>query len=138
MFNNETIAGQTRRKADVRGWVQTSIAIIGITAAFFAWYTNQSSRANAQEVVNEVVVKLEEAQENHDIRGSSHYTYRDGIRIQLQEQREAIIKVEASIVRLDDKITSNGKTIVENRKDIKEILRIIRSQQNLTVTEAAE
>ena len=60
MFNNETTAGQTRRKADVRGWVQTSIAIIGITAAFFAWYTNQSSRANAQEVVNEVVVKLEE------------------------------------------------------------------------------
>jgi len=128
-----------KRSTDVAGWIQAVIAAVALSAAFFAWYISANSSAHAVEaiVVYDKRVQLDRA--HHNDRGDSHYEYRTAhmkdqaeyrkeIREEKAQIRESVIRIEGSVRALQTGVEQVGNTAKENRRDIKEILDIIRNQ----------
>jgi len=128
---------QKKRKTDLAAWVQTSVAILGISAAFFAWYTNQASMANAQEVVS-VHDKSETAHVplttlvmgKHNDRADSHYDFRADVVETQNQQARSIIEIVGSTKRIEDSVASNKEDITELKANTQEILRLVRRQSS--------
>jgi len=96
--------GEAMTVRTAHGW-QLFLTVVAMSAAFFAWYTNQTAAKTADTAVeahDKAPTVHVVATSVHNDREDSHYGQNRVMENRVDKQEQAIIKIEGHIERLTD------------------------------------